>query len=60
MSDNIEVIKRALKCIFPGLGYAEIFRRVNLDTLNVRRDSICQTCFDKSKVGTHTLKIYRI
>ena len=38
LSDNIEVIqKRALKCIFPGLGYAEILRRVNLDTFNVRR-----------------------
>ena len=33
LSDNIEVIqKRALKCIFPGLGYAEILRRVNMDT----------------------------
>ena len=43
LSDNIEVIqKSALKCIFPGLDYAEILRRVNLDTLNVRRDSICQ------------------
>ena len=56
LSDNIEVIqKRALKCIFPGLGYAEILRRVNLDTLNVRRESICQTYFDKIKVGTHRL-----
>ena len=51
VSDNIEVIqKRALKCIFPGLGYAEILRRVNPDTLNVRRDSICQKYF-----GTHRL-----
>ena len=56
LSDNIEVIqKRALKCIFPGLGYEEILRRVNLDTLNVRRDSICQKYFDKIKVGTHRL-----
>ena len=56
LSDNIEVIqKRALKCIFPGLDYAEILRRVNLDTLNVRRDSICQKYFDKIKVGTHRL-----
>ena len=56
MSDNIEVIqKRALKCIFPELGYAEILRRVNLDTLNVRRDSICQKYFDKIKVGKHRL-----
>ena len=55
-SDNIEAIqKRALKCIFPGLGYAEILRRINLDTLNVRRDSICQKYFDKIKVGTHRL-----
>ena len=47
LSDSIEVIqKRALKCIFPGLGYAEILRRVNLDTLNVRRDSICQKKLD--------------
>ena len=44
--------KRALKCIFPGLGYAEILRRVNLDTLNIRRDSTCQKYFDKIKVGT--------
>ena len=56
LSDNIEVIqKRALKCIFPGLGYAEIFRRVNLDTLNVRRDSISQKHFDNIKVGIHIL-----
>ena len=56
LSDNIEVIqKRALKCIFPALGYAEILRRVNLDTLNVRRDNICQKYFDKIKVGTHRL-----
>ena len=56
LSDNIEVIqKRALKCIFPGLGYEEIFRRVNLDTLNVRRDSICQKYLDKIKVGTYRL-----
>ena len=50
LSDNIEVIqKRALKCIFPGLGYAEILRRVKLDTLNVRRDSICQKILIKLK-----------
>ena len=56
LSDNIEVIiRRALKCIFPGLGYEEILRRVNLDTLNVRRDSICQHYFDSIKVGTHRL-----
>ena len=56
LSDNIEVIqKRALKCIFPGLGYAEILRRVNLDTLKLRRDSICQKYFEKIKVGTHRL-----
>ena len=56
LSDNIEVLqKRALKCIFPGLGYAEILRRVNLDTLKVRRDSICKTYFDKIKAGTHIL-----
>ena len=58
LSDNIEVIqKRALKCIFSGLGYAEILRRVNLDTLNVRRDSICQKYFDNIKVGTHRLNV---
>ena len=44
LSDNIEVIqKRALKCIFPGWGYVEILRRVNLDTLNVRRESTCSS-----------------
>ena len=56
LSDNIEVIqKRALKCIFHGLGYAELHRHVNLDTLNVRRDSICQNYFDNIYVGTHRL-----
>ena len=56
LSDSIEVIqKKALKCIFPELGYAEILRRANLDTLNVRRDSICQKYFDKIKVTTHRL-----
>ena len=43
LSDNIEVIQtRVLKCIFAGLGYAEILKRVNLETLNVKRESICQ------------------
>ncbi len=38
---NVSVIqKRAIRCIFPGLGYAEILRCVNLDTLKVRRGSI--------------------
>ena len=55
LSDNIDVIKRAIKCIFHVLGYSETLRRVNLDTLNVRRDSICQKYFDKIKVGTHRL-----
>ena len=51
LSDNVKKIqKRALKYIFPGLGYAEILRRVNLDTLKVRRDSLCQKYFDKTKV----------
>ena len=51
LPDNIEVIqKRSLKCIFPGLGYSEIRRRVYLDTLNVRREY-----FDKIKVGTNRL-----
>ncbi|KAK2174417.1 hypothetical protein NP493_806g01046 [Ridgeia piscesae] len=56
--DNIEVIqKRALKCIFPGLGYAEILRRVNLDTLNIRRDSICQKYFDKIQQNVYPLPV---
>ena len=40
---------------FPGLGYADILRLVNLDTLNVRRDIIFQKCYDNIKVGTHRL-----
>ena len=47
----LKLYKRALKCIFTELSYAEILRRVNLETLNVRRDSICQTYFDNIKVG---------
>ena len=40
LSDNIKIIqKMALKCNFPGLGYAEILRCVNLDN------------YVKSKVG---------
>ena len=54
--DNIEIIeKKAVKCVFPGLGYVEILRCVNLDTLKVRRDFFSQKYFDKIKVGTHSL-----
>ena len=54
LSDNIEVIqKRILKCIFPGLGYTEILRRVNLDTLNVT--AFVKNILIKIKVGTHRL-----
>ena len=54
LSDNIENIqKRPFNCIFPGLGYTEIPRCVNVETLQVRRDSLCQNCFDKIKFGTH-------
>ncbi|KAK2189183.1 hypothetical protein NP493_113g00019 [Ridgeia piscesae] len=60
LSDNIEVIqKRALKCIFPGLGYAEILRRVNLDTLNVRRDSICQNKYNIRQQNVYPLPVTR-
>ena len=56
MFDNIEITqKRTLKCIFPGLGYAEVLIRVNLNTLNVRRDNICQKYLDNIKAGTHRL-----
>ena len=51
----LKLYKKGIKCIFPGLGYAEILRRVNLDMLNVRRDSTCQKYFDKIKVDTHIL-----
>ncbi|KAK2160341.1 hypothetical protein NP493_1654g01058 [Ridgeia piscesae] len=60
LSDNIEVIqKKALKCIFPGLGYAEILRRVNLDTLNVRRDSICQNKYNVRQQNVYPLPVTR-
>ena len=35
----------------PTLRYADILSSVNLDTLNVRRDSICQIYLDKINVG---------
>ena len=56
LCDNIEVIQKGIKMYFPGLGYAEILRRVNLDTLNLRRDSICQKYLDNIKISTHRLK----
>ncbi|KAK2186517.1 hypothetical protein NP493_197g01015 [Ridgeia piscesae] len=60
LSDNIEVIqKRALKCIFPGLGYSEIPRRVILDTLNVRRDSICQKYYNIRQQNVYPLPVTR-
>ncbi|KAK2160819.1 hypothetical protein NP493_1626g00026 [Ridgeia piscesae] len=60
LSDNIEVIqKRALKFIFPGLGYAEILRRVNLDTLNVRRDSICTFKYNVRQQNVYPLPVTR-
>ena len=53
LSDNIEVIqKKGIKMYFSWIG---IRRRVNLDTLNVRRNSICLKCVNKIKVGTHRL-----
>ena len=51
----LKLYKKGIKIYFPGLGYTEILRRVNLDTLNVRRDSICQKYFDKIKVDAHIL-----
>ncbi|KAK2155870.1 hypothetical protein NP493_2013g00002 [Ridgeia piscesae] len=60
LSDNIEVIqKRALKCIFPGLRYAEILRRVNLDTLNVRWDSICQKYYNIRQQNVYPFPVTR-
>ena len=41
---------------FSWIGLREILRRVNLDTLNVRRDSILsKNILIKIKVGTHRL-----
>ena len=54
LSDNIEVIQKGHLNVF-FLDYKKILRRVNLDTLNVRRESICQKYVDKTKVGTHRL-----
>ncbi|KAK2138045.1 hypothetical protein NP493_9065g00009 [Ridgeia piscesae] len=60
LSDNIEVIqKRALKCIFPGLGYADILRIVNLDTLNVSRDSICPNNFNIRRENVYPFPVTR-
>ena len=36
---------------FSWIGLRGNIRRVNLDTLNVIRDSICQKYFDKSKLS---------
>ncbi|KAK2181159.1 hypothetical protein NP493_409g07030 [Ridgeia piscesae] len=60
LSDNIEVIQKGvLKCIFPVLGYAEILNRVNLDTLNVRRDSICQKYYNIRQQNVYPLPVTR-
>ena len=57
LSDNTKnILKRAFKCIFPGLGYPEILRCVNLDTLKVRRGSLCPKKY-KIKVPTHRTNI---
>ena len=37
---------------FPEFGYAEILRRVNQDTLNIRRDSIVKNILKKFNLHT--------
>ena len=50
LSDNIEVIqKRALKCIFHGLGYAEILRRVK----GTQKGKV--TCYARERVNKNKL-----
>ena len=49
--DNSEIIEKRALQFFPGLRYDEIFRCVNLDTLKVRRYSLCQKYFDMIKVA---------
>ncbi|KAK2190141.1 hypothetical protein NP493_86g03046 [Ridgeia piscesae] len=59
VSDNIEIIqRRALKFIFPGLGYAEIFRCVNLNTLKVRRTAFSKNRYDIRQVNVYTCYQY--
>ena len=43
------------RIVYSMIRLLEILRRVNLDTLNVRRDSICHKYFVKIKVGTRIL-----
>ena len=56
LSDKIETVqKRALKSIYPGLGYVSILSMVNMQPLNERRNDLCKSYFSKLKNNDHKL-----
>ena len=57
ITESIETVqKRALKCIYPGNGYADILCLRNLHCLKERRDSLCKKYFQKIMETTHRLR----
>ena len=56
LSYSIEIVqKRALKCIYPGLSYNDIWNITKLPTLVQRRDSLCREYFQKIQKESHRL-----
>ena len=54
LTESIETVQtRALKCNYPGNGYADILCLTNLPCLKERRDSLCKKIFPKCN-GNHT------
>ena len=50
LSDSIELIQnRALKSIFPGKSYNDIFNNIGLRTLGERREVLCSNILLRSK-----------
>ena len=54
LSDNIEMIqKRAVRVIFPGESYDDIFTQIYLSTLKDRRDYLCKKYFINMQARSH-------
>ena len=54
LSDNIEMIqKRAVRAIFPGMGYDDILTHINLSTLKDRSHYLCKKYFINVQARSH-------
>ena len=54
LSENIEMVeKRAMRAIFPEMGYVDILNHIGVCTLNERRDYLCKMYFTNIQSSAH-------